>query len=91
MVLEECPQCLGTEPNILVKSVRFDVVVIDADPTVRVTDRDVECEVIMERVGVVGVVELRERCIGHVELDNVGAYDEPEEKSGDCNDEEDEG
>lgn len=69
---------MGPEPNILVQRKRFDVVVVDPDPAVRVSDRNVEGEVVVERV--VGVTELGESGIGDVELEDVGAYDEPEEE-----------
>ena len=67
---------------------RFDVVVVDADPAVRVADRDVEGEVVVESV-VGGVVEAREGRVGNVEFEHVGAHDEPEEKAEYCYDDED--
>ncbi|CAJ1967241.1 unnamed protein product [Sphenostylis stenocarpa] len=77
-VLEEGLQCLGGESNILVKSERIDMVVVDAEPAVGVADGDVDGEVVVERV--VGEREAREGGLGGVEFEDVGANDEPEEE-----------
>lgn len=58
MMLKHRFQILGTEPNIMVQRTRFDVVVVDPQPLVGVTNRDVEGKIVIEGVGVVGVVEL---------------------------------
>lgn len=91
MMLKQRFQILGTEPNIMVQRTRFDVVVVDPNPLVGVTHRDVEGKIVIEGVGVGGVVELGQRCVGDVELDHVGAHDKPEEKSDDGYDDDDEG
>ena len=76
MVLIERRQILRVEPNILIQRPGFDAVVVDAEPLVRVSDGDVESEIIMESIA--GVVELGEGCVGDMEFDLVGTNDEPE-------------
>jgi len=85
VVLVERTQCQVPEQNILVQRERFDLIVVDADPAVRVADRHVESEVIVESV-VGGVVEAREGGVCDVEFDHVGAHDKPEQKSENCQD-----
>jgi len=64
---------------------RLDAVVVDSEPLVGVSDRDVEGEVVVERV-VGGVVELRQGGLGDVEFHHVGTDYEPEKEHGDAND-----
>lgn len=71
-----------------VVNVGFDGVVVYANPLVGVSDGEVERHVVLERVGGVEI-ELRERRVGDVELEVVGAEDEPDDEDGEANDDED--
>ncbi|KAI4348896.1 hypothetical protein L6164_009562 [Bauhinia variegata] len=80
-------QIVGIEPGILVQCSGFDVVVVDAEPSVGITDSHVDSKIVME--GVVGIAELGERSIGDVDFDLVGTHDEPEHKDDDAEDDDD--
>jgi len=75
---------LGVEPGVVEQCARLDIVVVDAQPLVRVAHCDVQGKIVVE--GVVGVVELREGGVGDVEFHDVGTDDEPEEERGDAHD-----
>lgn len=89
VALVERGQLLGIEPGVLVDGPGLDAVVVDADPLVGVAYGDVDHEVVVEGAVVVGEVELREGSVVDVELDLVGAEDEPEDQGGEADDEED--
>lgn len=72
-----------TEPLVSVVSPDLDLVVVDADPSVRVPDREVEVEAVLEVV-VRAECELRELGVGDVELDCVWTEDKPDDQSGDA-------
>lgn len=72
-----------------VVTVGLDGVVVYANPLVGVSDGEVERHVVLERVGGGGEIELRERRAGDVELEVVGAEDEPDDEGGEANDDED--
>lgn len=74
--------------NIFIKRNRFDAIVIDSDSSVRVSDGDVDCEIVVESV-VFGEIELREGSIGGDEVDNVRTDDEPGEEPEDDGDDDD--
>lgn len=78
--LVEGSESLGIETLILVVGVGLDAVVVNADPLIGVPDGDVKRQVVVEGVVVGGVVELGERGVRHVELDLVGAEEEPEDE-----------
>lgn len=74
---------------VFVVSPGLDTVVADADLAVRVSDGDVNGESVAEVVVSVEV-EFSERSVGDVELDYVyGSEDEPENKGGEAEDEND--
>lgn len=79
---------IGVKPGILVQCTRFDVVVVDSEPLVGVSDGDVEGHVVVEHA-VAGVVELGEGGVGHVNLHHVGAHDQPEQEDRDPHDDHD--
>lgn len=65
------------EPLTFIVSPSLDAIVVDTDLLVRVTDCDVEGEIVVEVV-VFCEVELGEFSFCDVEFDLVGAEDEPE-------------
>lgn len=73
---------------VLVVRIGLDGVVVYPNPLVGVSDGDVERHVVVERV-VGGEIELRERGVCDVELEVVGAEDEPDDERGEANDYED--
>lgn len=73
-----------SKSRILVQTPGFDVVVVNAEPSVGISDGHVEGKIVIK--GVVVVVELGEGGIGDVEFDFVGADDEPEYEDGDSED-----
>lgn len=76
MALIERRQLNRGEPLPLVKRPSLDPVVVDPDPLVRVTNREIHRQIEAERVVV--EVEFSERGVGGVEFHGVRAEDEPE-------------
>ncbi|MED6224957.1 hypothetical protein PIB30_089159 [Stylosanthes scabra] len=75
--------CDVTEPYVVVESTRLDVVVVYSHALVRVSDREIQREIVVERVvagggGVGGEIELSESGVADVELDEIWPYDEIE-------------
>lgn len=88
MPLVERRQIYRVKSLAFVVRIGLDGVIVYADPFVGVSDGDVERHVVVERL-VGGEVELRERRVGDVELEVVGAEDEPDDEGGEANDDED--
>lgn len=86
--LEEGVQIHGVESLVVVQRPRLDGVVVDADPLVRVSNRDARGEVVAEGFAACGVIELREGGVVDVEPEGVGAEDEPEDGGDDAGDDE---
>ncbi|KNA08896.1 hypothetical protein SOVF_158540 [Spinacia oleracea] len=63
-----------------VNRICFDCIVIDSEASVRVSDAEVDGEIIVEIV-VLGEVEGGERSIGGVDFDFLRADDEPEDEA----------
>ena len=82
-----------TKPLAVKECIGFDAIVVYANLFVGVSDSDVEGEIVVEGGGVVDEVELGERGVGDIEVNPVGAKDEPEDEDGkaynnnDCADE----
>lgn len=74
--------------NIFIKRKRFDVIVIDTDSPIRVSDGDVDGEIVVKCV-VVGEIESSKGCIGDGEVDDIRTDDEPEEEAEDYGDDKD--
>lgn len=74
--------------NIFIKRNRFDVIVIDTDSPIRVSDGDVDGEIVVKCV-VVGEIESGKGCICDGEVDDIRTDDEPEEEAEDYGDDED--
>lgn len=72
------------ESLILEECVGFNVVVVDADPSIGIANGDIESKVVVE--GVVGVIETGDGGVGHMEIDLVGTKQKPDDKSDDGND-----
>jgi len=88
--LVERRQFHGVKSLVLVVRIGLDGVVVYPNPLVGVSDGDVERHVVVERVVVGGgEIEARERGVGDVELEVVGAEDEPDDEHGEANDYED--
>jgi len=82
--LVEAIRVLGVEPGVVEQCARFDIVVVDAQPLIRVAHCDVEGKIVAE--GVVRVVELSEGGVSDVDFHDVGTDYEPEEERGDAHD-----
>ena len=78
-LIKRC-QKLCTKPLVLEEYTGFDVIIVYANLFVGVSDIDVESEIVVERVGVGGEVELCKRSVSDVKVDSVGAKDEPEDE-----------
>ena len=78
-LIKRC-QKLCTKPLVLEEHTGFDVIIVYANLFVGVSDIDVESEIVVERVGVGGEVELCKRSVSDVKVDSVGAKDEPEDE-----------
>lgn len=73
-------QSLGIETLVLVVSPSLDPIIVYSDSPVWVAHCDIDSKVVTQ--GVVNVeVELVERDVSHMELDLVGAEDEPEDEN----------
>lgn len=91
MPLIKLAQIHRTEPLIFVERINLNNVVVDPDSPIRISDGDIQSEVVMEVVIVRrGEIELRERGVGGVELEEIWTEDEPQEKD-DNAEEDDEG
>jgi len=77
------------ETLILVVSPSLDLVIVDADALVGVSDGHVEGQVVVEGVAGGGVVELGERGVVHIEFNLVGSEYEPDYEEGNADDDED--
>ncbi|MED6106587.1 hypothetical protein PIB30_005871 [Stylosanthes scabra] len=89
-----------TEPYVVVESTRLDVVVVDSHALVRVSDREIQREIVVERVvsasggggvGGGGEIELSEGGVADVELDEIWPYDEIENNGYDHEEDENSG
>jgi hypothetical protein len=60
----------------------FDIIVVDTNYSVRVSDRDIESKIVVKCV-VVGEIELSKGCTGYIEFDSIRVYDKAEEESED--------
>lgn len=87
LTLVESLQIHGGESLAAVESPSLDLVVVDADPLVRVANRQIQRQIVVERVVVVDA-ELGERRVGDVELDGVWAEDQPHDEGEDPDDDE---
>jgi len=67
-----------TESLITVVSSDFDFIIVNTDPAVRVTDCEIEIEIVSEVVGWVEC-EFGEFSVGDVEFDSVGSENEPDD------------
>lgn len=74
------------EPLSLVESPSLNTIVVDTDLLVRVTDGDVEGEIVLEVI-VACDIELGQFSIGDVEVDTVRTEDEPEDEDGETHSE----
>lgn len=83
MSLIERRDVSGSESLISVITTDFDLVVVDSDSLIWVTDCEIEIEVVMEIAVVVWIeAELGQIGVGDVEFDGVGTEDEPENEGG---------
>lgn len=82
----EIPQFGGGESLALVESPSLDPVVVDADALVRVANRQIQRQIVVQRV--VDDVELGELRAGGVEFDGVGAENQPQDEDNDSDDDE---
>lgn len=84
--LIEIPQLDGGESLPLIVSPSLDLVVVDADALVRVANRQIHRQVVVQRAVV--DVKLGELRAGGVEFDGVGAEDQPQDEDDDPDDDE---
>lgn len=89
VALVEGGEDVVVEPRSVVQRSGLHVVVVDADPLVRVADAHVHAEVVLQTVVVAGEGELRERGGADVHLDFVGAEDKPDDENDDADDDDD--
>lgn len=75
-------QCHESKPLQPIVSNGFDAVVVKANPSVGVSDSDVEREVVVESVGGVGEIELGESGISDEEFRLFLKEDQPEYEEG---------
>jgi predicted methyltransferase MtxX (methanogen marker protein 4) len=78
MTLKKFTKSLRTKPNILIKRKHFDVIIVDTNSSIRVSDRGVDGNIIVKCV-VVSKTELGKGCISCSEFDVVWTNDKPEE------------
>lgn len=84
--LIEIPQLDGGESLPLVESPSLDLVVVDADALVRVANRQIHRQIVVQRAVV--DVELGELSFSGVEFDGVGAENQPQDEDDDPDDDE---
>lgn len=90
MPLVKLAQIHRTEPLIFVEGVNLNSVVVDPDPPIRISGGDIQSEIVMEVVIVRrSEIELRERGVGGVELEEIWTEDEPQEEDSNAEDDDD--
>ena len=87
--LVEGIQFHGLKPLALVECIGLDPIVVNPDPLVGVPDGHVEGQVVVEGVVGVGQVELSQLGVVCVELDLVGAEDQPQDQDDYAQDDDD--